>query len=125
VHFSGLDVLGPTAGAIARLLQDREVELWEGKRIVASLGDGPVPVRSEISLSRHGFLNGRPTPTDGQLGYFRRSPVLPRYQHCFARRTAARLALHRAREYVPASASAADGPLRRGRASASHQMPAR
>lgn len=38
VHFSGLDVLGPTAGAVARLLQDREVELWEGKRIVASLG---------------------------------------------------------------------------------------
>ncbi|KAI0296956.1 AAA domain-containing protein [Multifurca ochricompacta] len=37
VHFSGLDVLGPTAGAIARLLQDREIELWEGKRIVASL----------------------------------------------------------------------------------------
>ncbi|KAH8982346.1 AAA domain-containing protein [Lactarius hatsudake] len=39
VHFSGFDVLGPTAGAIARLLQDREVELWEGKRIVASPGD--------------------------------------------------------------------------------------
>ncbi|KAH8984497.1 AAA domain-containing protein [Lactarius hatsudake] len=39
VHFSGFDVLGPTAGAIARLLQDREVELWEGMRIVASPGD--------------------------------------------------------------------------------------
>ena len=42
VHFSGLDVLGPTAGAIARLLQDREVELWEGKRIVASLEEDEV-----------------------------------------------------------------------------------
>ncbi|KAI9450095.1 AAA domain-containing protein [Lactarius psammicola] len=36
VHFSGFDVLGPTAGAVARLLQDREVELWEGKRITNS-----------------------------------------------------------------------------------------
>ncbi|KAJ7616381.1 AAA domain-containing protein [Mycena polygramma] len=35
VHLSGLDVIGPTAGAIARLVQDREVELWGGKRIVA------------------------------------------------------------------------------------------
>ncbi|KAF8508458.1 AAA domain-containing protein [Hysterangium stoloniferum] len=36
VHLSSLDVIGPTAGSIARLLQDREIELWEGKRIVAS-----------------------------------------------------------------------------------------
>lgn len=56
VHFSGLDVLGPTAGAIARLLQDREVELWEGKRIVASLGDGPVPTdNSDISVAHPSF----------------------------------------------------------------------
>ncbi|KAH9160345.1 hypothetical protein EDB89DRAFT_2081954 [Lactarius sanguifluus] len=48
VHFSGFDVLGPTAGAIARLLQDREVELWEGKRIVASPGDDLGPVRSDF-----------------------------------------------------------------------------
>ena len=46
VHFSGLDVLGTTAGAIARLLQDREVELWEGKRIVASLDDDKVRLNS-------------------------------------------------------------------------------
>jgi hypothetical protein len=38
VHFSGFDILGPTAGAVARLLQDREVELWEGWRIVTSRG---------------------------------------------------------------------------------------
>ncbi|KAF7342156.1 von Willebrand factor A domain-containing protein 8 [Mycena venus] len=35
VHLSGLDVIGPTAGALARLVQDREAELWGGKRIVA------------------------------------------------------------------------------------------
>ncbi|KAJ7443890.1 AAA domain-containing protein [Mycena galericulata] len=35
VHLSGLDVIGPTAGSLARLVQDREVELWGGKRIVA------------------------------------------------------------------------------------------
>ncbi|KAJ7787350.1 hypothetical protein B0H14DRAFT_2203295, partial [Mycena olivaceomarginata] len=28
VHLSGLDVIGPTAGALARLVQDRETELW-------------------------------------------------------------------------------------------------
>ncbi|KAF7986115.1 hypothetical protein HWV62_41553 [Athelia sp. TMB] len=35
VHLAGLDVLGATAGSLARLVQDRELELWEGKRIVA------------------------------------------------------------------------------------------
>lgn len=35
VHLSGVDVIGSTAASISRLLQDREVELWEGKRIVA------------------------------------------------------------------------------------------
>ncbi|CAL1709976.1 unnamed protein product [Somion occarium] len=35
VHLAGIDVLGSTAGSIARLVQDREFELWEGKRIVA------------------------------------------------------------------------------------------
>ncbi|KAI0089424.1 AAA domain-containing protein [Irpex rosettiformis] len=34
VHLSGVDVIGPTAGSLARLLQDRETELWEGKRVV-------------------------------------------------------------------------------------------
>jgi hypothetical protein len=57
VHFSGLDVLGTTAGVVARLLQDREVELWEGRRIVTSLGDdGPVRINI-FPLSR--FLIGR------------------------------------------------------------------
>ncbi|KAI0342455.1 hypothetical protein BDW22DRAFT_1330827 [Trametopsis cervina] len=34
VHLSGIDVIGPTAGSLARLMQDRETELWEGTRIV-------------------------------------------------------------------------------------------
>ncbi|KAH8980661.1 AAA domain-containing protein [Lactarius akahatsu] len=56
VHFSGFDVLGPTAGAIARLLQDREVELWEGKRIVASLGDDMGPMNSpDITIAHPSF----------------------------------------------------------------------
>ncbi|KAG6857487.1 hypothetical protein H0H87_002112 [Tephrocybe sp. NHM501043] len=35
VHLSGLDVIGSTAGSLARLIQDREIELWENKRIVS------------------------------------------------------------------------------------------
>ncbi|KAJ6481917.1 AAA domain-containing protein [Mycena sanguinolenta] len=45
VHLSGLDVIGPTAGALARLVQDREAELWAGKRIVADA------TRAEIESS--------------------------------------------------------------------------
>jgi len=71
VHFSGLDVLGPTAGAIARLLQDREVELWEGRRIVATLEDDKVrfhstyifllPAFNNILLSRQAQISLQPT----------------------------------------------------------------
>ncbi|KAI0643818.1 AAA domain-containing protein [Trametes meyenii] len=39
VHLSGMDVIGSTAGSLARLMQDREVELWEQKRIVRRLVD--------------------------------------------------------------------------------------
>ncbi|KAI0315297.1 AAA domain-containing protein [Amylostereum chailletii] len=42
VHLSGLDVLGLTAGSLARLTQDRELELWEGNRIVASMSEDEV-----------------------------------------------------------------------------------
>jgi hypothetical protein len=35
LHLAGLDVIGATAGSLARLVQDRETELWEGKRIVS------------------------------------------------------------------------------------------
>lgn len=37
VHLSGLDVLGPTAGSLAKLIQDRETELWETRRIVSEI----------------------------------------------------------------------------------------
>ncbi|KAF7790654.1 hypothetical protein EIP86_001610 [Pleurotus ostreatoroseus] len=39
VHLSGVDVIGHTAGSLARLLQDRELELWEGRRLVARADD--------------------------------------------------------------------------------------
>lgn len=42
VHLSGMDVIGSTAGSLARLTQDREVELWEKKRIVRRLLEGEV-----------------------------------------------------------------------------------
>lgn len=35
LHLSGLDVIGSTAGSLSRIIQDRETELWESKRIVA------------------------------------------------------------------------------------------
>lgn len=34
MHLSGLDVIGSTAGSLSRVVQDRESELWESKRIV-------------------------------------------------------------------------------------------
>ncbi|CCM05477.1 uncharacterized protein FIBRA_07698 [Fibroporia radiculosa] len=39
VHMSGIDVIGSTAGSLARLMQDREVELWEGQRLVREASD--------------------------------------------------------------------------------------
>lgn len=33
IHLAGVDVLGPTLGSLARLLQDRELELWNGARL--------------------------------------------------------------------------------------------
>ncbi|KAG6885080.1 hypothetical protein C0993_006041 [Termitomyces sp. T159_Od127] len=46
VHLSGLDVIGSTAGSVARLIQDREIELWENKRILAE---------GELSLTHPSF----------------------------------------------------------------------
>ena len=42
VHISGFDVVGLTAGSLARLVQDREIELWETKRIVSEIDSGEV-----------------------------------------------------------------------------------
>lgn len=51
MHLSGIDVIGPTAGSLARLLQDRELELWEGKRLVARVEGGEVRT-PQLSLAR-------------------------------------------------------------------------
>ena len=52
VHLSGTDTIGATAGSLSRLTQHREVELWEGKRIVAEMQEqevGPIRERSIIN----------------------------------------------------------------------------
>ncbi|KAJ3013283.1 hypothetical protein NUW54_g1635 [Trametes sanguinea] len=54
VHLSGLDVIGSTAGSLARLVQDREVELWEKKRIVRRLLDGEEP-SEDLSIAHPSF----------------------------------------------------------------------
>ncbi|KAJ6597514.1 AAA domain-containing protein [Mycena vulgaris] len=54
VHLSGLDVIGPTAGSLARLIQDREVELWGGKRIVADASSAELD-SGELSVAHPSF----------------------------------------------------------------------
>ncbi len=39
IHLAGVDVLGPTLGSLSRLLQDRELELWNGARMTESSVD--------------------------------------------------------------------------------------
>ena len=43
VHLAGADVLGTTLGALARLTQDRELELWGGARLSLGAAPGPAP----------------------------------------------------------------------------------
>ncbi|GAA6044030.1 hypothetical protein JCM8097_004313 [Rhodosporidiobolus ruineniae] len=40
VWLEGVDTIGPTAGSLARLIQDREGELWEGKRLTVGAAPG-------------------------------------------------------------------------------------
>ncbi|TCD60876.1 hypothetical protein EIP91_009382 [Steccherinum ochraceum] len=54
VHLSGLDVVGSTAGSLGRLIQDREAELWEGKRIVAQ-ADAEELKDKELSVAHPAF----------------------------------------------------------------------
>ncbi|KAJ7173000.1 AAA domain-containing protein [Mycena crocata] len=54
VHLSGLDVIGPTAGSLARLVQDREAELWGGKRIVADAAAEELE-SGELSVAHSSF----------------------------------------------------------------------
>ena len=95
VHFSGLDVLGPTAGAIARLLQDREIELWEGKRIVASLRDDPKLVRTDFSPS--------PTSFTETCTRRRTAPISPSLTHPSALSAPLRALRHSATGSLPST----------------------
>lgn len=45
VHLEGIDAIGATAGSLSRLLNEREGELWEGKRIVG----GETLTEAEVS----------------------------------------------------------------------------
>ncbi|KAL8292641.1 hypothetical protein RQP46_001253 [Phenoliferia psychrophenolica] len=40
VHLEGIDSIGATVGSLGRLLNDREGELWEGKRMVGKMEEG-------------------------------------------------------------------------------------
>ncbi|KAI0372412.1 hypothetical protein BV20DRAFT_939833 [Pilatotrama ljubarskyi] len=54
VHLSGMDVIGSTAGSLARLAQDREVELWGKKRIVRRLLEEEEP-SPDLSVAHQSF----------------------------------------------------------------------
>ncbi|KAF9648314.1 hypothetical protein BDM02DRAFT_3187271 [Thelephora ganbajun] len=54
VHLSGLDAVGPTAGSLARLVQDREIELWETKRIVSEVDSGE-ELSDDLSICHPSF----------------------------------------------------------------------
>jgi hypothetical protein len=54
LHLAGLDVIGPTAGSLARLTQDKEIELWEGKRIVAEASKEELST-GELSVAHPAF----------------------------------------------------------------------
>ncbi|EIN14530.1 hypothetical protein PUNSTDRAFT_118001 [Punctularia strigosozonata HHB-11173 SS5] len=49
IHLEGTDAIGSTAGSLARLLQDRELELWHGKRIVAQIAQDEAT--SELAIT--------------------------------------------------------------------------
>ncbi|KAF9485607.1 hypothetical protein BDN70DRAFT_847463 [Pholiota conissans] len=54
LHLAGLDVIGSTAGSLSRIFQDREVELWEHKRVVAEAS--PEELNSgELSVAHPSF----------------------------------------------------------------------
>ncbi|KAG5651686.1 hypothetical protein H0H81_007817 [Sphagnurus paluster] len=54
LHLSGLDVVGATAGSLARFVQDRETELWENKRIVSEASSEEISV-GELSVAHPSF----------------------------------------------------------------------
>ncbi|THH04442.1 hypothetical protein EW146_g10173 [Bondarzewia mesenterica] len=54
VHLSGLDVIGLTAGSLARLTQDREIELWGTKRIVSHASETEI-AGGDLSMAHRSF----------------------------------------------------------------------
>ncbi|UZJ54566.1 hypothetical protein CBS101457_003886 [Exobasidium rhododendri] len=52
VHLAGIDVLGPTLASLARLTQDRELELWAGGRAALGGGRHPEIEGKEVGLGR-------------------------------------------------------------------------
>ncbi|KAF7292707.1 hypothetical protein MIND_01168900 [Mycena indigotica] len=54
VHLSGLDAIGPTAGSLARLAQDKEADLWAGKRILAEASPEELMV-PDLSIAHPSF----------------------------------------------------------------------
>ncbi|KAF9806900.1 hypothetical protein IEO21_08484 [Rhodonia placenta] len=54
VHLDGIDVIGSTAGSLARLMQDREVELWEDKRIVRQASQEEL-AQGDLTIARPSF----------------------------------------------------------------------
>ncbi|KAF4613211.1 hypothetical protein D9613_011059 [Agrocybe pediades] len=54
LHLSGLDVIGSTAGSLSRLVQDREMELWEGKRLVTEASEDEIK-SGELSIAHPSF----------------------------------------------------------------------
>ncbi|KAJ9475446.1 hypothetical protein PHBOTO_005536 [Pseudozyma hubeiensis] len=62
IHLAGVDVLGPTLGSLSRLLQDRELELWNGARMTEDITGS----REAKAIASTDLLNG-PTIAPGEL----------------------------------------------------------
>lgn len=52
VHLAGIDVLGPTLGSLARLTQDRELELWAGGRAALPGSSQPAMEGKQVGQGR-------------------------------------------------------------------------
>ncbi|PWY99398.1 hypothetical protein BCV70DRAFT_162599 [Testicularia cyperi] len=57
IHLAGVDVLGPTLGSLSRLLQDRELELWDGARMTeTSPGSAPTARKDLDKVETEGIV---------------------------------------------------------------------
>lgn len=95
LHLSGLDVVGANAGSISRLLHDREIELWVGRRIVIDASHDEVGSTQTTSISY--CID---TCQDFVRRAFCSSPFLPYHQHSKQVSPIERLARRRTCEYV-------------------------